>query len=293
MVSGKYLFNFFGLLFISSIQIQPTMAEESALSSQNLSLPFTLKIVQAGSISQLRNNTSSFSGVLLKQKDGICHIVTNAHTIDSDEPNAYTIEPIIAADTGSLNLKLLRKGNRKIADKDLALLSFECNKKLNFTPAKLRNPQEIAENTNLYLNGFPRLEKSITSFPVKAITSNILSDNINSSKLITYEIDNKISNDRGSTLYVGMSGGSLIDRNGSLLAIHRQQDSLRPQILYGIPVTFILEGYNDLLQLSTNFIRPKFTDSNSTKQNNVNKKIIQNEVTKPMPHKRLSGGQRG
>lgn len=177
--------------------------------------------------------SSSGSGVLIKQEGSSYYVLTAKHVIEST--GAGEEADVITADGQShaVNTQAILY----LSGVDLALIRFDSDR--NYPVATLGNSDAIAETDTIYIAGFP--------LPGQAITSSTFT-------ITKGAITGKGQYQRGYGLIYdnvtqpGMSGGPILTETGQVIGIHGLAEGERVQgvavkagLNLGVPINTILD----------------------------------------------------
>jgi tetratricopeptide (TPR) repeat protein len=165
------------------------------------------------------------SGVILKHEGDIYTVLTSAHVV-IDKVNYQITTPdnqqyqVISSSIVSAP-----------GDIDLAVIKFRATAR--YPLAKLGNCNILTRGMELYVAGFPGMDRAITS-PILVVREGKIS--ANSQKTFDHGYSLIYSNDTVR----GMSGGPVLNSNGELVAIHgvgdRDEDGRQNGLNLGIPI---------------------------------------------------------
>jgi serine protease Do len=169
------------------------------------------------------------SGVIITHQGNEYTVLTNWHVLKSND--SYTVK------TKDGQIHQVRSGSiKRIAQLDLAVCTFISNKL--YRVADLGNSDTIETGNQLYITGAPANLRGISSRSLLVVGG----------QLVGYDLDDN----SGYTLIYnnntqpGMSGGSVMDTNGNLIAIHGRgaQDTKGGKAGFnlGIPINLFVKN---------------------------------------------------
>jgi Trypsin-like peptidase domain len=182
--------------------VQPYAVVATSADVSRVATGITVKI-------ESQNAGSSGSGVLISRRGNTYSVLTCWHVADSNSPL------VVTTPDGQRYIVQSRSIKRVNSTLDLAIVEFTSNK--NYNLAKVGNSEKIQAGESAYIAGFPHRsdarQDSLLLFNEGKINANNPSALKNGYALI-YNIN---------TL-PGMSGGPILDDQGSLIGIHGRGD---------------------------------------------------------------------
>jgi S1-C subfamily serine protease len=182
--------------------VQPYRTVATSADVSRVATGITVKI-------ESQKTGSSGSGVLISRKNSAYSVLTCWHVVDSNSPL------IITTPDGQRHTVQSRSIKRVNSRLDLAIAEFTSTK--NYSIAKVGNSEKIQAGESAYVAGFPHRsdarQDSLLLFNEGKINANNPSALKNGYALM-YNIN---------TL-PGMSGGPILDDQGSLIGIHGRGD---------------------------------------------------------------------
>lgn len=177
--------------------------------------------------------SSSGSGVLIKQEGSSYYVLTAKHVIEST--GAGEEADVITADGQShaVNTQAILY----LSGVDLALIRFDSDR--NYPVATLGNSESITETDTIYIAGFPLPGQAITS-PTFTITKGAITGKGQYQRGYGLIYDN--------VTQPGMSGGPILSETGQVIGIHGLAEGERVQgvavkagLNLGVPINTILD----------------------------------------------------
>ena len=195
------------------------------------------------------------SGVIINKKNNTYYVLTAKHVIE--EMNIQ--EDITISTSDDREHLLLKNDIQYLPEIDLAIVKFISNN--NYRLATIGKTVEAKEGSKTYVSGFPNPSIAIPR-PVFNFTEGKVTSNNEKSLLLGYSLiydNNTLS---------GMSGGSVLNEQGHLIAIHGLADKLdteatqREDVVVktgfnlGIPID-ILEEHKHIFSFSLRYANSK------------------------------------
>lgn len=177
--------------------------------------------------------SSSGSGVLIKQEGNSYYVLTAKHVIESTRAGEEA--DVITADgqTHPINTQAILY----LSGVDLALIRFDSDR--NYPVATLGNSESITETDTIYIAGFPLPGQAITS-PTFTITKGAITGKGQYQRGYGLIYDN--------VTQPGMSGGPILSEIGQVIGIHGLAEGERVQgvavkagLNLGVPINTILD----------------------------------------------------
>lgn len=213
----------YSLVFCIPVIVATPIQSAQALSSAEVS-------AIAEAITVRIDGQNSGSGVLIKRQDDVYTVLTAAHVVaTADEYEVVTGD--------DLRYPLTYSNVKKFPGVDLALVEFTSSKP--YQVAQLGDSSNVRAGEPVYVSGFP--------MPTAAITEPIW--NFSEGK-VTANAKRPLADGYGlvysNNTLPGMSGGSVLDRQGQLIGIHGRADgerqvkrtercTLRPALIWAFP----------------------------------------------------------
>lgn len=192
--------------------------------------------------------SSSGSGVLIKQEGNSYYVLTAKHVIESTRPGEEA--EVITADQQShaINTQAILY----LSGVDLALIRFESDR--TYPVATLGNSESVTETDPIYISGFPLPGQAITT-PTFTITKGVITGKGQYQRGYGLVYDN--------VTQPGMSGGPILNTAGQLIGIHGLAEGERVQgvavkagLNLGVPINTILDLTPLALQQQSNPVSP-------------------------------------
>jgi tetratricopeptide (TPR) repeat protein len=159
---------------------------------------------------QISEPGSQGSGVILQQQGDVYTVLTAAHVV-RNKGGKYTI----ATSDGQKYQAIDNSIRAASTDIDLAVIKFRAAAK--YPLAKLGNANLLTEGMDLYVGGYPiateAINRSVFVFRTGTVSANS-----------TQTLDKGYSLIYSNDTLPGMSGGAVLDKNGTLVAIHGRGD---------------------------------------------------------------------
>ena len=210
-----------GVVTLPLMQIMPQGSYASITAKSAVEIAETARKITV----LITEPNSQGSGVMLQHQGDIYTILTAAHVVRSKVSYKITTPDERQYEAISSSVKSA-PGNI-----DLAIVKF--SSKANYPTAKLGNCNLVRRGMELYVAGFPSLDRAITT-SILVVREGKVSANSNKTFDRGYSLI--YSND---TL-PGMSGGAVLNTNGELVAIHgegdRDEDGRKNGFNLGIPI---------------------------------------------------------
>ncbi|ABW27988.1 trypsin-like peptidase domain-containing protein [Acaryochloris marina] len=177
--------------------------------------------------------SSSGSGVLIKQEGSSYYVLTAKHVMESTRAGEEA--DVITSDGQShaINTQAILY----LSGVDLALIRFDSDR--NYPVATLGNSASIAETDTIYIAGFPLPGQAITS-PTFTITKGAITGKGQYQRGYGLIYDN--------VTQPGMSGGPILSQTGQVIGIHGLAEGERVQgvavkagLNLGVPINTILD----------------------------------------------------
>lgn len=177
--------------------------------------------------------SSSGSGVLIKQEGNSYYVLTAKHVMESTRAGEEA--DVITADgqSHSINTQAILY----LSGVDLALIRFDSDR--NYPIATLGNSEAITETDTIYIAGFPLPGQAITS-PTFTITKGAITGKGQYQRGYGLIYDN--------VTQPGMSGGPILSETGQVIGIHGLAEGERVQgvavkagLNLGVPINTILD----------------------------------------------------
>lgn len=187
----------------------------------------------AESITVRIDGQNSGSGVIIKRQNDVYTVLTAAHVVaTADEYDVVTAD--------DLRYPLTYSKVKKFPGIDLALVEFTSSK--SYQVAKLGNSSNVRAGESIYVSGFP--------MPTAAITEPIW--NFSEGK-VTANAKRPLADGYGlvysNNTLPGMSGGSVLDRQGQLIGIHGRADGERQ--VQRTETVYVKTGFNLGIPINT------------------------------------------
>jgi serine protease Do len=163
------------------------------------------------------------SGAIVGREGLRYYVLTNWHVLKKQTPKT-----IVTSD--GAKYPIVVNSIRQIQGLDLALCEFTSNQ--SYRVAELGNSDNVVEGTSIYITGAPANLNGIQSRTLLVVGGQIVGfDRPAENGYILIYNNNTMP---------GMSGGSVVDRHGNLVAIHgrgsRDQDNNKSGFNLGIPI---------------------------------------------------------
>lgn len=177
--------------------------------------------------------SSSGSGVLIKQEGNSYYVLTAKHVVESTRAGEEA--DVVTADGQShpINTQAILY----LSGVDLALIRFESDR--TYPVATLGNSEAIAETDTVYIAGFPLPGQAITT-PTFTITKGVITGKGQYQRGYGLIYDN--------VTQPGMSGGPILNATGQVIGIHGLAEGERVQgvaikagLNLGVPINTILD----------------------------------------------------
>ena len=201
----KISFGFFYSSLSFCIFLNPPKVHPQSISESNLA-------VEAKSINvKIFGPASSGSGVIINKENSIYEVLTAKHVINSVSKGD---EVEIKTPDGKLHL-FIQGSINKVPNVDMATIKFSSLS--NYKTAELGNSNSVRSGNKVYVSGFPLPTASVNKSIFRFQGGNVIANS------------NLKLKDGYNLLYSnptlpGMSGGSVIDESGKLIAIHGRSE---------------------------------------------------------------------
>lgn len=177
--------------------------------------------------------SSSGSGVLIKQEGNSYYVLTAKHVIEATQAGEEA--DVVTADGQShpINTQAILY----LSGVDLALIRFDSDR--TYPVATLGNSASVAETDTIYIAGFPLPGQAITT-PTFTITKGVITSKGQYQRGYGLIYDN--------VTQPGMSGGPILNATGQIIGIHGLAEGERVQgvavkagLNLGVPINTILD----------------------------------------------------
>lgn len=201
----NHLLKIIGITILSTTCISTAALAESSDKTSKIAEEITVLIKD--------NEPPIGSGVIIDKKNQTYYVLTAKHVVE--EMNMQ--EDITISTSDEQEHLLLKDDIQYLAEIDLAIVKFTSTK--NYRVATIGNSEVVQEGSKTFVSGFPNPSLAIPR-PVFNFTEGKVTSNNGKSLIVGYALI------YSNNTLPGMSGGSVLNEQGHLIAIHGLADTV-------------------------------------------------------------------